>query len=102
MLLPPRLDLPGRSPKTIQKEAITKKFCNMLREKYGQGDPVGKSRFLARLEEGKISHKGGTLCSVDVSPDNASLRWNANADFESSDIDKEAMSVAFKKKFCIE
>ena len=91
-----------KSPKSIKRETITNKFCNMLRERYGQDDPEGKSRFLARKEEGKISLKGGTLCSINVSSDNADLQWNLNADFEGSGIDKVAMSEAFKKKFCIQ
>ena len=91
-----------KSPKSIKRESITNKFCNMLRGNYGKDDPPGKSRFLARKEEGEISHKGGTPCSISVCPDNAELKWNLNADFASSGIDKDAMLVAFKKKFSIE
>ena len=91
-----------KSPKTSRTESITNKFCNILRDKYGSEDPPGKSRFLCRKEEGKISFKGVTLCVISAEPDNATMQWNRHSDFQTSGIDKVAMSELFKSRFCIE
>jgi len=60
---------PDKSPKQEKLEAITNRFCKVLRGKYGE------DKFFARKEAGTITSEGSPLAQISVTETSSELQW---------------------------
>jgi len=60
---------PDKSPKQEKLEAVTNRFCKVLRSKYGE------DKFFARKEAGRITSDGSPLAQISVTETSSELQW---------------------------